>query len=57
MQRKGNVIWMYNAFQMKFIPVCSLSVLHSSYEVEIVNRIINVFMLVIDVLISIFESV
>ena len=39
-----------------FIPVFSLSVLHLYYEIEIVNRSNNVFMLLADVLISIFQS-
>ena len=42
---------------MKFILMFSLSVLHLYYEIEVVNRSNNVFMLLIDVLISIFSSV
>ena len=45
------------SFQRKFLPVFSLSVLYLYYDIEIVNRSNNVFMLLIDVLISIFQSV
>ena len=42
---------------MKFIPFFSLSVLHLYYETQIVNRSINMFILLTDVLIIIFQSV
>ena len=45
------------SFQMNFIPVFSLKVLHLYYRIKIVNRINNVFMFLPDVLISIFQSV
>ena len=57
MQHKDNVIWIDACFQMKFIPVFPLSVLHLYYWIEIVNRDNNVFMSLTDVLISIFQSV
>ena len=57
MQRKDNVSWMDDSLQMNFIPVFSLSVLHLYKWFEIVNRSTNVFMLLTDVLISIFQSV
>ena len=57
MQRKDNVIWMDASFQMYFIPVFSLSVVHLYYWIDIVNRSNKVFMLLHDVLISIFKSV
>ena len=42
---------------MKFMLIFSLSILHLYYEIEIVNRINNVLMSLIDVLISVFSSV
>ena len=44
-------------FKLTFIPLVSLSVLRLYYLIEIVNRSNNVFMLLPDVLISIFQIV